>query len=74
MAITNAAVNFRTVEQIKTEAFDVIEQYGLTPSQVFNMFLMQIAKTIPVDLSYLRPSKETLEAFKEIENSQANSF
>lgn len=76
MATTNAAVSFRTVEQIKTEAFDVIGQYGLTPSQVFNMFLMQIAKTksIPVDLSYLRPNKETLEAFEELESGQANSF
>ncbi len=76
MAQTNAAVSFRTVEQIKTEAFDVIAQYGLTPSQVFNMFLTQIAKTktIPVDLSYLNPNAKTQAALDELESGQASSF
>lgn len=45
MALTNSSISFRTVEQTKSEAYQVIEQYGLTPSQVFNMFLAQIAKT-----------------------------
>lgn len=60
MALTNSSISFRTVEKTKLEAYQVIEQYGLTPSQVFNMFLAQIAKTrsIPVDLNYLRPNKE----------------
>ncbi len=64
MALTNSSISFRTVEQTKSEAYQVIEQYGLTPSQVFNMFLAQIAKTrsIPIDLNYLRPNKETLAA------------
>lgn len=76
MAITDTAVNFRTLSSVKTEAFQVIEQYGLTPSQVFNMFLTQIAntKTIPVDLNYLRPNAETLSAMAELENGQAESF
>lgn len=76
MALTNAAVSFRTVESVKSEAFSVIEQYGLTPSQVFNMFLNQIAntKTIPVDLQYLKPNKETLAAINELESGQASSF
>ncbi|QEH25348.1 type II toxin-antitoxin system RelB/DinJ family antitoxin [Histophilus somni] len=76
MALTNASISFRTVEQTKSEAYQVIEQYGLTPSQVFNMFLVQIAKTrsIPVDLNYLRPNKETLAAIDELESSKAESF
>ncbi|MDO4699014.1 MAG: type II toxin-antitoxin system RelB/DinJ family antitoxin [Pasteurellaceae bacterium] len=76
MAVTNAAVSFRTVEHIKAEAFDVIAQYGLTPSQVFNIFLTQIAKTktIPVDLNYLRPNERTLAAIDELENGNAQSF
>lgn len=76
MAVTNAAVSFRTVEQIKTEAFEVISQYGLTPSQVFNMFLTQIAKTksIPVDLSYLSPNAQTLSALDELESGKAAHF
>lgn len=76
MAVTNAAVSFRTVEHIKTEAFDVIAQYGLTPSQVFNIFLTQIAKTktIPVDLNYLKPNEQTLAAIDELESGKAKSF
>lgn len=76
MAITNASISFRTVERTKAEAYQVIEQYGLTPSQVFNMFLNQIAKTrsIPVDLNYLRPNEETLAAMSELDNGTAESF
>lgn len=76
MALTNASISFRTVEQTKSEAYQVIEQYGLTPSQVFNMFLAQIAKTrsIPVDLNYLRPNKETLAAMDELDSGNAESF
>ncbi|GAB1661548.1 type II toxin-antitoxin system RelB/DinJ family antitoxin [Mannheimia haemolytica] len=76
MAITDASISFRTVERTKAEAYQVIEQYGLTPSQVFNMFLNQIAKTrsIPVDLNYLRPNKDTLSAMDELDNGSAASF
>ena len=76
MALTNSSISFRTVEQTKSEAYQVIEQYGLTPSQVFNMFLAQIAKTrsIPIDLNYLRPNKETLAAIDELDSGNAESF
>lgn len=76
MAITNASISFRTLEHTKNEAYQVIEQYGLTPSQVFNMFLNQIVKTrsIPVDLNYLCPNKETLAAIEELEKDKAESF
>lgn len=76
MAVTNALVSFRTREHIKSEAYQVIEQYGLTPSQVFNLFLNQIAKTrtIPIDLSYLRPNEETRHAIEELESGRAASF
>ena len=75
MALTNSSISFRTVEKTKLEAYQVIEQYGLTPSQVFNMFLAQIAKTrsIPVDLNYLRPNKETLAAIDELDSGNAQS-
>ncbi|MDY4281335.1 MAG: type II toxin-antitoxin system RelB/DinJ family antitoxin [[Pasteurella] mairii] len=76
MALTNSSISFRTVERTKSEAYQVIEQYGLTPSQVFNMFLAQIAKTrsIPIDLNYLRPNKETLAAMDELDSGNAESF
>jgi DNA-damage-inducible protein J len=47
----------------------VIEQYGFTPSQVFNLFLTEIAntKSIPLDLSYLKPNAVTLRAMADVE-------
>ncbi|OOF84340.1 antitoxin [Rodentibacter ratti] len=72
MAITqNTSFSFRLADSLKQEAFQVIENYGFTPSQVFNLFLTEIAKTktIPVNLSYLNPNAETLRAMQEAENS-----
>lgn len=75
-SINNASFSFRVSEGLKTEAFKVINEYGLTPSQVFNLFLTEIAntKTIPVNLSYLKPNKETLEAMNEVKNGQADRY
>ena len=39
----NASFSFRLSENLKQEAFNVIENYGFTPSQVFNLFLTEIA-------------------------------
>ncbi|OOF36398.1 type II toxin-antitoxin system RelB/DinJ family antitoxin [Rodentibacter heidelbergensis] len=72
MAITqNTSFSFRLADSLKQEAFQVIENYGFTPSQVFNLFLTEIAKTktIPVNLSYLKPNAETLRAMQEAENN-----
>lgn len=54
MAVINDAFSFRTNSAVKNTAFDVIKGYGMTPSQVFNMFLTEIAntKTIPLSLNY----------------------
>ena len=52
MATTN--LNFRVDEKLKKQAQSVIDSYGLTFTQVFKMFLYQVAKTgkIPVSLDY----------------------
>ena len=74
MAITNnASFSFRMTEGLKRESFSVIEQYGFTPSQVFNLFLTEIAKTktVPLNLSYLEPNETTLRAVADIENGTA---
>lgn len=72
-ATQNAGFSFRLSQTLKTEAFSVIEQYGFTPSQVLNLFLTEIANTkaIPLNLSYLKPNAETLEAMAEVESGQA---
>lgn len=76
MTNNNAVVNFRLPQHLKTEAFEVIAQYGLTPSQVFNMFLTEIAttKAIPLSLNYLQPNAKTLAAMNEIESGTAERF
>lgn len=70
--INNASFSFRLTENLKTEAFGIIEQYGFTPSQVFNLFLTEIAKTktVPVNLDYLQPNAKTLRAMAEVENGE----
>lgn len=73
-AMSNGSFSFRVAEGIKKEAFDVIRQYGFTPSQVFNLFLTEIAntKTVPLNLSYLKPNKDTLQAMDEVENNEVS--
>ncbi|EHK89876.1 type II toxin-antitoxin system RelB/DinJ family antitoxin [Aggregatibacter actinomycetemcomitans] len=62
----DSAVNFRTQADIKEQAFNVIKSYGLTPAQVLNMFLTQIAKTntIPLSLDY-QPNEVTRRAMED---------
>ncbi len=74
--VNNSAFSFRVPENVKTQAFDVIAQYGLTPSQVMNMFLNEIAhtKTIPVNLDYHQPNARTLKAIEEIESGQGQTI
>lgn len=52
MATTN--FNIRLDENLKLQANTIVEQYGLTLTQVFKMLLTQIVKTeeIPLSLSY----------------------
>ncbi|MGX2951550.1 type II toxin-antitoxin system RelB/DinJ family antitoxin [Ursidibacter sp. B-7004-1] len=73
MSRSNAAFSFRVAEGVKMKAFQVIEQYGFTPSQVLTLFLTEIAntRTIPINLSYLKPNNETLEAISEVRNGKA---
>lgn len=54
------AFSFRMNSQIKQKAFEVIRNYGLTPSQVLNMLLIEIAttKTIPLSLNYQAETSE----------------
>lgn len=75
MATVNSAFSFRTNEMVKNTAFDVIKSYGLTPSQVFNMFLFEIAqtKTIPLNLDY-QPNLETQKAMQEVREGKTERY
>ena len=66
-------------EDLKNQAFSVIEEYGLTPAQVIKMFFRQIAETraIPVSLHYKsnEPNEETQQAMLEArENRKSGSL
>ncbi|WP_257797708.1 type II toxin-antitoxin system RelB/DinJ family antitoxin [Aggregatibacter actinomycetemcomitans] len=71
----DSAVNFRTQADIKEQAFNVIKSYGLTPAQVLNMFLTQIAKTntIPLSLDY-PPNTKTANAINELMSGKGERF
>lgn len=45
-------IHFLADEQIKKQAFDVIKSNGLTPAQMFNLLLAEIAqtRTLPANL------------------------
>lgn len=75
-ATNNASFSFRLAESLKQEAFGIIEQYGFTPSQVFNLFLTEVAqtKTVPVNLSYLQPNAATLRAMQEAEDGELETI
>ncbi|WLF84624.1 type II toxin-antitoxin system RelB/DinJ family antitoxin [Moraxella sp. ZY210820] len=64
--MTMVACQFKIDETEKIQAFEVIESYGLSPSQVLRSFLKEIGQTkrIPLDLSYqaeqnYQPNAET---------------
>ncbi|MBR1374519.1 MAG: type II toxin-antitoxin system RelB/DinJ family antitoxin [Cardiobacteriaceae bacterium] len=61
--------SLRIDPELKKEAFQVIESYGFTPSQVMKLFLHQIANTriIPLDLRYKEhiPNETTRQAIEE---------
>lgn len=44
--------NMRLDDNLRSRAYPVLEQYGLTPSQAVRMFFNQIAQTGKVPLSF----------------------
>ena len=71
------SVNYsvRLDENLKNQAFSVIEEYGLTPAQVIKLIFRQIAETraIPVSLRYKsdEPNEETQRAMREADEDFA---
>ncbi len=62
--------NFRLERELKDKAFEVIESFGLTPSQALRLFLQQAAETNSLPLSFdykqpKQPNQETINAIKQ---------
>ena len=80
-----AAVNYniRIEQELRDEAFAVLNSYGLSPSQAIKLFLNQVAKTRSVPLTFdyqkdynLSTNGEALlrQTIKEFENGEFETF
>ncbi len=68
------ALNVNVDAETKKEATAILKDLGLNMSTAINMFLVQIVKRdgIPFEITNSKPSKDTLEALKEIEEMIKN--
>lgn len=62
--------NVRIDQELRDQAFAVLDDYGLTPSQAIKLFLKQIATTreVPLSFSYHKPNATTVQAMQELDN------
>lgn len=62
-----STLTIRLDSDLKREASDVVEGYGLDLSSVTRAFYTQIVRTgaIPLSLDYAQPNDESLEAIRE---------
>lgn len=87
MATTN--FNIRLDDSLKARSFPVFEQYGITPSQAFKLFLNQVAETksIPLSFDYYKNQTDTkdyqlskkgqallAESVKDLENGDFDTY
>ena len=81
--MTAVTYNIRLDQELRDEAFEVLDSYGLTPSQAIKLFLKQVAKTRTVPLTFdyqkdyqLSPHGEKLlsQTIQEFENGDYETF
>ncbi len=67
----NTNFNLRLDEQLKTQSFAIIKDFGLTPSQFMRLILKQVTDTGSLPLSFEKrpqaiiPNNETVEAIRQ---------
>ncbi len=68
MASTTSAININVDTEIKDKATTILKGLGLNMSTFINMALMQVVKRngVPFEVVNPTPSKEMLEALKEV--------
>ena len=68
MASTTSAININVDTHIKNEENEILKSLGLNMSTFINMALIQVIKKngVPFDIVNESPSKEMLEALKEV--------
>ena len=69
MASLTSAINVNVDSKIKEEATNILKDLGLNMSTFINMALTQVVKRngVPFEVVNPEPSKELLEALKEVE-------
>lgn len=74
MANITSAININVDTKIKEEATTILKGLGLNMSTAINMFLTQVVKRdgIPFEVVNPKPSKELLEALKEVDEMISN--
>lgn len=76
MGYTN--FNMRLDDELRANAYPVLEKYGLTPSQAVRMFFNQIANTGKIPLSFdwneLVPNERTLAAINELNSGGGSVY
>lgn len=76
MSYTN--FNMRLDDDLRANAYPVLEQYGLTPSQAVRMFFNQIAQTkeIPLSLDWAKriTNATTVQAIEAVERGDVTSY
>lgn len=64
--MTTTNYNIRLDKELKDNAFEVFESYGLTPSQAIKLFLTQVAQTNTVPLSFEYKAKSNVNTLDEV--------
>lgn len=67
-------INVNVDKQIKEDATSILKDLGLNMSTAINMFLTQVVKRngIPFEIVNPTPSKQLLEALREVEDMKKN--
>lgn len=74
MASLTSAINVNVDSKIKEEATNILKDLGLNMSTFINMALTQVVKRngVPFEVVNPEPSKELLEALKEVKEMTNN--
>ncbi len=63
-----ATINMRIDENLKKESDKIFDELGLTMSAAMTIFLKAVVRNNGIPFSLEIPNKETLKAFKEVED------
>ena len=62
-----ATINIRVDEELKRKSEDVLEELGLSMTAAMTIFLRAVVRTNSIPFYLEIPNRETLEAFKEVD-------